>query len=277
MTIAIGAEFDGGAIVCADTKVSASDGATSYGSKTFLGVSATRKMYALANSCEDAYAAKMLGSEISTAISDTDKRSRIEPGIKSVMGSWYSGYRHVQPPQVQFILAFTQEGWKNASLYYCEPPNTVAYGSPIAIGKGSRAVDPVLSLLGPTAQEKPDAKSTLLRMAYLMYLAKRDEAAACGGETYAIVIVGGGGFAMVNEEEMRQAEEMAKKLSKAFDSGIFRLTSSQQGSLDEFHQKINALLESYRRFEFSSLKFLERKIWDRSPKRAGSQKPKPTL
>jgi hypothetical protein len=272
MTIAIGAEFEGGAIVCADTKVSASDGATSYGSKTFLGVSATRKMYALANSCEDAYAAKMLGAEISAAISDTDKQSRIEPGIKSVMEAWYNGYRHVQPPQVQFILAFTQEGWKSAALYYCEPPNTVAYGSPIAIGKGSRAVDPALNLLGPTAEEKPDVKATLLRMAYLMYLAKRDEAAACGGETYAIVIAGGGGFTMVDEAEMKQAEETAKKLSNAFNGGIFRLTSSQQRSLDEFYQGINAVLESYKGFEFSSLKFLERKLWDRSPKRPASQK-----
>ena len=33
MTIAIGAEFDGGAIVCADTKIVATDGTTTHGSK----------------------------------------------------------------------------------------------------------------------------------------------------------------------------------------------------------------------------------------------------
>lgn len=76
MTIALGAAFDGGAIVCADSLVCASDGATSYGSKTFLGVSATKRMHAIANACEDAYAAKMLGEEISFAISDAEEYRR---------------------------------------------------------------------------------------------------------------------------------------------------------------------------------------------------------
>jgi hypothetical protein len=184
MTIAIGAEFDGGAVVCSDTRVSASDGATSWGSKQFLGISATGKMYILANATEDAYAAKMLGEEMSSAISKAEnKPPKIMEAIKAIMGRWYNGYHHVHPPQVQFILALIQRGWSRAMLYYCEPPNTVAFGSPIAIGKGSRAVDPKLDILRALAGEKLDARSALLRTAYLAYLAKRDEGAACGGDS----------------------------------------------------------------------------------------------
>src|SRR5580704_17543553 len=118
MTIAIGAEFNGGAVVCSDTRVSASDGATSWGSKQFTGVSATGKMYVLADASEDAYAAKMLGHEISGAMSDASAKTGLEQPIKDVMEKWYNGYRHVHPPQVQFVLALIQKGWSRAALYY---------------------------------------------------------------------------------------------------------------------------------------------------------------
>jgi hypothetical protein len=262
MTIAIGTLFDGGAIVCADTKVSASDGATTDGSKVFLGVTRTRRMYAIADSAEDAYAAKMLAGEISTAISLADKSFRMEETVKRVMGPWYNSYHHVQPPQIQFLIAFTQEGWEQPTLYFCEPPSTVSYGSPIAIGKGSRVVDPALDIFWSTGK-RIDAKSALMKLAYLMYLAKRDEGAACGGETYAIAIGAGGGYTLIDEAEMREAEGIAKKLCRVLETGLNKVTSTSPNDLLTLLPKeLNEIGEAYRNLSFKSLEFMEKhKLW----------------
>jgi hypothetical protein len=263
MTIAIGTIFDGGAIVCADTKVSASDGATTYGSKAFMGVSRTRRMYALADSAEDAYAAKMLGGEISTAISVADKSFRVEETIKPVMERWYNSYHHIQPPQIQFLLAFIQESWERAMLYYCEPPSTVAYGSHIAIGKGSRVVDPHLGIFSPTQKEKLDAKSALIKLAYLMHLAKTDEGAACGGDTHAFVIGVDGGFALVDDAEMREAENLAKKLTELMGMELRKITSIRPNDLSKTFSKASSeIREAYRNLTFKSLELMEKnKLW----------------
>lgn len=265
MTIALGTTFNGGAIVCADSLVCASDGATSYGSKTFLGVSMTRRMYAIANACEDAYAAKMLGDEISTAISDAKNSAHIKQAIGGVMQNWYNGFRHIQPPQIQFIISLIQEGSENAVLYYCEPPNTIAEGSPIAIGKGARAVDPVLDILRPVPGETVDARSALLRVSYLMQVAKRDEAAACGGDSFAIVISAGGGFTMVDREEMKRAEELARQLDQSFESAIRVITGTSKSALSEYPypKSLEATKESFKNCDFPSLKFTERKLWEK--------------
>jgi hypothetical protein len=263
MTIAIGTLFDGGAIVCADTKVSASDGATTDASKVFLSVTRTRRMYALADSAEDAYAARMLGVEISSAISLADKSFQINETVKSVMEPWYNSYHHTQPPQIQFLLAFTQEGWQQAMLFYCEPPNTVSYGSPMAIGKGSRAVDPALDIFNQVGEEKLNAKSALMKLAYLMYLAKRDEGAACGGETYAIVISADGGYSLIDEGEMREAENVAKKLCRVLGTGLREITSTTPNdSLKTFPKAMKGVSEAYRALSFKSLEFMEKnKLW----------------
>jgi len=220
-------------------------------------------MYVIADASEDAHAAKMLGTEISTAISLAKKPFRIEETVKAVMGKWFNGYHHVQPPQIQFLLAFTQESWDSVMLYYCEPPNTVAHGSNIAIGKGSRVVDPALDIFRPTAKEKLDAKSALIKLAYLMHLAKRDEGVACGGDTYAIVMGAGGAFAFVDEEEMRQAERISKKLSDTISTGLRKITSLEPNDLlTTFPGTLEEIGESYRKLPFKSLDFMERsKIW----------------
>ena len=266
MTIAIGATFAGGAVVCSDTKVSASDGATSWGAKQFLGISVTGKMYVLADSSEDAHAAKMLGAEISDALSGTGKFERIQEPIKAVMERWHNGYRHVQPPQVQFMLALIQKGWSNASLYFCEPPNAIAHGSPLAIGKGSRVVDPVLDILTEVPDENMDAPSALLRVAYLMNVAKNYEGATCGGDSFAAVISAGGGFTFIDEEEMSQAETLAKYLDKSIESGIRKATGNGASVLRKFPfpESFDKVSEQLGLFDFRSLKHLDRKLWKKA-------------
>jgi len=266
MTIALGTTFDGGAIVCADSTVCASDGATSYASKSFLGISATRRMYAIANACEDAYAARMLGEEISDAISKAKEFVGIKKAIAAVMGSWYNGYKHIQPPQIQFIISLIQEGWSSAHLYYCEPPSTVAIGSPVAIGKGARAVEPVLDILRSVPHEKVDPRTALLRISYLMQVAKRDEAAACGGDSFAIVISTGGGFTMVDLEELKRAEELARQLDQSFESAIRVITGGSAQAKYPYPESLEATKESFKNHDSPSLKFMEKKFWKKNKK-----------
>jgi len=148
MTIAIGTLYSEGAIVCADTKVVASDGATTASSKVFASLSPKGRMFLIADAAEDANAAKMLAGEISYAICDAEHPYRLAPGIKAVMGPWHSSYHHIQPPNLQFVIASVVVGDEAGQVFLCEPPSTVAYGWPIAIGRGARAVDPHLSILG---------------------------------------------------------------------------------------------------------------------------------
>jgi 20S proteasome alpha/beta subunit len=263
MTIAIGALFDGGAVVCADTKICASDGATTSGTKTSLSITRTRRMYAIADACEDVYAAKMLRDKISDAISSAKTNIPIDGTIKKVMGPWYNSYRRVQPPQVQFLIAFTQIGWDGAALYYCEPPSTVASGGRIAIGKGSRAVDPLLNIFDTPRNEKIDAKSALVKLAYLMYVAKRDEGSACGGETHAFVVAKDGGFALVTQDEMEEAERIAEKFSNTMDEGLREMTNpTPDNFFNAIPSRLGSIADEYRNLSFQSLQLMEKnKLW----------------
>jgi 20S proteasome alpha/beta subunit len=268
MTIAIGARFEGGAAICADTKVLASDGATTDDSKVFVAITA-RRLYAIADASEDAYAAKMLAWEISNAISSAEEPFSIGKTVRGVMQPWYNSYHHVQPPQVQFILTFTQQGWDGANVFYCEPPSTVTRRSPLAIGKGSRAVEPALDVFWSLPRQKHlDAKSALLKMAYLMHLAKRNEGSACGGETNAFVITANGSIALVEEKEMKEAEQVALELDSVIARGVRCLTSlASDEFMKEFHESFDAVSESYRKLLFPSLNDLEKKMWRESAKK----------
>src|SRR5579864_3924865 len=67
MTIAIGTGYDHGVIVCADTKVVASDGATTTDSKVSFSTTSSGAVFAIADAAEDARAAKMLAADITNA------------------------------------------------------------------------------------------------------------------------------------------------------------------------------------------------------------------
>ena len=162
MTIAIGAQFEGGVAVCADTKVVATDGATHWGSKVFLGVSPDRMAWAIANAADDGNAAKMLAEELSSAVSDSKNYKDLLKRAKEIMTSWYSAFGNVKPPIVHFLVSLG--GKDNSSLYFCEPPNTVcSVGDVMAIGQGARPIESFANDLFWSIP-KFGAKSALLKL-----------------------------------------------------------------------------------------------------------------
>jgi hypothetical protein len=261
MTIAIGTCFDGGVIVCADTRVVATDGATTSDSKLFASLSPKGRLFLIADAAEDANAAKMLGREISSAICDVENPYEPGPAIKAAMTTWHSSYHHFQPPNLQFLIASVVVGNKSGQVFLCEPPSTVAFGWPIAIGRGARAVEPRISILGPYAGKSMDAKSALLRLGYLMFLAKRDEASACGGNTHTIVASVEGGIALIDDEEMEEAEKLAKEMDSALIKAIETLASCpQKNPAQKLSETFHSITEKYEKAAFPSLKMLEKLV-----------------
>lgn len=210
MTLAIGTYFGGeigGMIVCADTNIVFEDGNVITGEK-LSGVELGNASYVIANAGDDANAGNMLASEIIEALSERNAdpkkdRFKFEATIKKVMKAWHSGYTQVQPPEAEFILA-TTVGLQCPRLYYCEAPNTVAlkYG-PIALGCGSRIVDPLL----PVALESQSPlMPTILRLSYLMYRAKQQDRNLKDSETDMIVVSTRGECRRLRRHDTKRAE-----------------------------------------------------------------------
>jgi len=101
-----------------------------------------------------------------------------------------------------------------------------------------------------------------LKLAYLMYLAKRDEGSACGGDTHTIAISKCGGFTFVDETEMQKAERIAEELDDIIKKGLRQVTSLSPPDFHQaFSEKLKAVADSYSNLDFPSLKDLDRKFW----------------
>jgi 20S proteasome alpha/beta subunit len=267
VTIAIGTRFTGGVIVCADSKVVASDGATTDQSKVSLSLTATKRIFGIADAAEDGNAAKMLAGEIMNAVCDSQSPYKLAPDVTSVMASWYNSYGVTQPPQLQFILGAVVIGHEGGNVYLCEPPATVLNTiGPVAIGRGARAVEPLLSVLTGVGGSPFALKPTLLRLAYLMYRAKKDEGSACGGNTHAIVISVKGGFAFIEHEEMKKAEEIAADIDTLLRDAYQKIMGAEKPEIqrkfvDELSKNYLLLAERGRGLEFPSLGLLKQPLW----------------
>lgn len=257
MTLAIGARFSKGLIVCADSMVVASDGATSSDSKILATLSPrkgrTKRVCIVAEACEDVQAAKMLQQSISVAVSKT-RLNRFEPDIRIVMEPWYNSYHHQKPPGLEFIVASIDVGSKQCWLHYCQPPHTVTFSiqvCPLVIGTGARAVESIVDIAWDE-ENKLDARAILLRLAYLMYLAKRDEASAVGKDTHAFVAFATGQVVMIGKKEMVEAEVLAKELD---DRSLLTLDHALAGR--SISNAFDDISKKYRDFVFPSLKMLD--------------------
>jgi hypothetical protein len=273
MTIAIGAKFNGGVVVCADTKVVATDGATHHGSKVFLGTNPERMAWAVANAADDGNAAKMLAGELSYAVADAENYGDLIKQLKEKMTEWYSAFGSNKPPALHFLISWGGKG--SSSLFFCEPPNTVYSVSHVMpIGQGARPIEPMVDGLFCTIP-KFGVRSALLKLAYLMHIAKNQEGSACGGNTTTVVVTDRGTFTFVDGDEMEKAEKFAEKLDEFISTvrkGLlhsFAETPEEKPSIESIFT-VSSLSQIYSELSneaealaFPSLKFLETGWWER--------------
>jgi hypothetical protein len=275
MTIAIGALYSEGVIVAADSKVVFSDGSTDSGNKLFLSLSPERAMLAIADAAEDARAAKTVAQAISSAFVDAHREGKkLDALLSDAMGTWYRSYGHSQVPVLEFLVGkVIVDEW--VGLYYLQPPSTVVLHAPFAIGRGARPVEPLLGLL---SNNKNELKPQLMLLAYLMYLAKKEEGSACGGHTSVLVLTKEGSWTFV--EEMEAAEDLASDIHSSVQQYIRETVgASTRFPSAPFVDLQKELLDKAEKLDFPSLKNLENNVWKlKLPKKAkqlASQKSEP--
>jgi 20S proteasome alpha/beta subunit len=257
MTIAIGALYSDGVIVAADSKVVFSDGSTDSANKLFLALSPERAMMAIADAAEDAHAAKMVAGAISSAFVDAHREGKKPDALLSeAMGTWYRSYGYSQVPVLEFLVGkVIVDKW--VGLYYLQPPSTILWQAPFAIGRGARPVEPLLGLL---SNGKNALKPQLMLLAYLMYLAKKEEGSACGGHTSVLVITKGGSWTFV--EEMEAAEDLASDIHSSVQQYIREAVgASTMFPSAPFTDLQKALLDKAGKLDFPSLKNLDMNVW----------------
>lgn len=210
--------------MCADTNVVAGDDVITKGCKLATREIPGRASYAIANTGDDANASTMLARRILDELSrDTVNHYEIAPAITQAMKEWQADYTSVGPPSISFMLG-ALAGQQNARIYYCEPPNTVTrMNGTVAIGCGSRIVDPLIPHLF-LESECYALRPTLLSIAYLMYRAKKENKNIAGSGTDLIALSGLGGVRWVTPEEMEKAEAIGSDIDFLFHNmsmGIF--------------------------------------------------------
>jgi hypothetical protein len=235
MTIAIGAYCNDGVAICADTKVVWDDNSTSYGPKIFARKNGfTLRSFAVTSASRDGNAANGLARDILNVLHPyNDEPPDYEWKIKDVMSPWYANYGQVTPPHVELLVAAS---WpRECALFYCQPPQSVTRISiaepPKAIGYGARAVEPFLA---PNRYEIFTApRCVLIRLAYLMYRAKKDEAAMCGGSTDCFVLYRNGGLIQIPQIEMERAESLGMAIDGMFDNAFSSLVVTANEELQK--------------------------------------------
>lgn len=233
MTIAIGEMFQfgdlKGALVCADSRIVSTDLATTVGSKIHLSLTPRRSAFAIADAAEDGNAAKMLAKDITIALcaESVVHVGHVPEVVKKIMTEWFAAFSGARPPATEFVLAAAVRGVCN--VFYCSPPNTVLEKSPaLAVGQGARVVDP---LLPNGTSVLPCTREAVLRAAYWMNRAKRDEGSMCGGITHMFMISEKGGIALSDSKQLAAAESFAEEvdaLVSDFTHGVLSGKSDEE-------------------------------------------------
>jgi hypothetical protein len=202
----------------------------------------------------------MLADEMLSVIGNAKMEEEEERDIKDVMTVWHNSYGAQQAPNLQFIVGIVSGNLERILL--CEPPATVLESHPVAIGRGARAVEPLLHQDG-LIPHSASMRATLLRLAFLMYRAKKDEGSACGGDTHAAVIPKGGMFFLVPKEEMAAAEKLAGEIDQLMLSAARMITkdlsatSADSNSLETLSGQYKNLLQRWRDLDFPSVRRYE--------------------
>lgn len=191
MTIAIGMLCDGGAIICADTKATNTDGSVTYASKVSVETTDFGSIV-IANSSNDANAAKSLISRLNGAFKHcpAKKWEDIEDTVSLYMTEWSNAFGERDHPPTSLVIAANLKPL-GVRVYFCEPPTTVNSAKVdgyVAAGGGTVVTDSLYNALFYSELNMYQHPQKTMRMlAYLMYRAKRDHA-LCGGRTQAVYV-----------------------------------------------------------------------------------------
>jgi hypothetical protein len=265
MTLGIAVPFPGGSILCADSRIEASD-ASSAGENdaALLSVTSGKRMFAITYAAADPRAGRMLASEIAGVACGAPTRQDVIPGIKRVMGDWFRSYGVAQVPPIQFLVASNSTEDNSGRVLLCEPPSTVVEtGGACVVGAGSRPLTPWLKLLTPRLAESFSLRSTVLRLSYLNYLARRFEPHAIGEETEMIVLSNRGSFTYIDRRELKQAESIGEKVDALLLDMARQVLSAEteqnpQTIAEEFLRGYFDVMEHNPQVFFPSLSYLEK-------------------
>ena len=265
MTVGLSVPFSGGSILSADSRVDAG-GRTTPGddSPALMSVTAGRRMFAITFAAQDPRAGAMLASEIATVACASPNRADVVPGIKRVMGDWFRSYGVAQVPAMQFLVASNSSDDNAGRVLLCEPPSTVmdTFG-PCVIGSGSRSVSTMLRLLTPRAGDNTSLRSTVLRMTYLMHLARRSDPKSVGEDTEMVVLSNRGSFFYIDRAELQQAEGLGEKVDALLLDMARQVLSAEmeqnpQTIAEEFLRGYFEVMEQNPQVYFPSLSYLDR-------------------
>lgn len=266
MTVGLAVPFPGGSILCADSRVDAGGSPTpGDDSPALMSVTAGRRMFAITFAAQDSRAGSMLASEIATVACASPNRADVVPGIKRVMGDWFRSYGVAQVPSMQFLIASNSSDDNAGRVLLCEPPSTVmdTFG-PCVIGSASRSVNTMLRLLTPgAAHNNVSLRSTVLRMTYLMHLARRSDPKAVGEDTEMIVLSNRGSFFYVDRNELQQAEGLGEKVDALLLDMARQVLSAEmeqnpQTIAEEFLRGYFEVMEQNPQVYFPSLSYLDK-------------------
>ncbi|MGB9032086.1 MAG: hypothetical protein WCC27_18325 [Acidobacteriaceae bacterium] len=263
MTLGIAVPFPGGSILCADSRIEASDGSAAEIDAALMSVTSGKRIFAITYAAKDPRAGKMLASEIASVACNAATRQDIVPGIKRVMGDWFRSYGVAQIPSLQFLVASNATDDNAGRVLLCEPPSTVmeTFG-PCVVGAGARQINPMLKLLTPRFNQSFSLRSTVLRMTYLNYLARKYDP-AIGEETEMIVLSNRGSFTYIDRRELKQAEGLGEKVDALLLDMARQVLSAEmeqnpQTIAEEFLRGYFDVMEQNPQVYFPSLSYLDK-------------------
>jgi hypothetical protein len=265
MNLGIAVPFPGGSILCADSRVEPGD-ASSAGENdaALMSFTSGKRIFAITYAAKDPRAGRMLASEIANVACNANSRQDIIPGIKRVMGDWFRSYGVAQIPSIQFLFASNSTEDNAGRVLLCEPPSTVmeTFG-PCVVGNASRPINPWVRLLSPRHNQSFSIRSTVLRMTYLMYLARKYDPLSVGEETEMIVLSNRGSFTYIDSRELRQAEGVGEKVDALLLDMARQVLSAEmeqnpQTIAEEFLRGYFDVMEQNPQVYFPSLSYLDK-------------------
>jgi hypothetical protein len=265
MTLGIAVPFPGGSLLCADSRIEASDAASAADNDAaLLSVTSGKRMFAITYAAADPRAGHMLASEIASVACSAPSRQDIIPGIKRVMGDWFRSYGVAPVPPIQFLVASNSTEDNSGRVLLCEPPSTVVEtGGACVVGAGSRPLTPWLKLLTPRSGQSFSLRSTVLRLSYLTWLARKYEPHAIGEDTEMIVLSNRGSFTYIDRRELKQAEVVGEKVDALLLDMARQVLCAEpeqnpQTVAEEFLRGYFDVMEQNPQVFFPSLSYLEK-------------------